>query len=452
VRVGSTHSSEEVPERGWSEGVELFGFCYVSTIERWEERIEGTKPYEIDKDMVYQAWLRVKANGGAAGVDGQRVEDFERKLEGNLYKLWNRMSSGSYHPKPVRLCPIPKVGGGERVLGIPTVTDRVAQMVGVLYGEPSIEPHFHPDSYGYRPGKSAQEAVGVARKRCWRYDWVIDMDIRSYFDSIDHQRLLLAVERHIKQKWLLLYIERWLKTPGVWGGGEEVQRDRGTPQGGVISPLLANLFLHYAFDEWMRREFQTVPFERYADDIIVHCTTKKQAYFVQEGIRRRLEKCGLQLHPEKTRIVYCKDDQRRDGHEHTKFKFLGFEFRPRFIKNQNTGQYFVGFTPAVSPDARRSMSRAIRDWQLTSCTTMSLEDVARMINPVVRGWLNYYGAYCRSALNPIVHQIQLALSRWAMHKYRWLQRRQVESLRWLDKVRKAKPALFAHWNAVVANS
>jgi len=423
----------------------------VSTVKGWEERIEGTKSYAIDKEVVYQAWLRVKANGGAPGVDGQSIEDFERKLEDNLYKLWNRMSSGSYHPKAVRLCPIPKPGGGERVLGIPTVTDRIAQMVGVMSMEPKVEPHFHPDSYGYRPGKSAQDAVGTARRRCWRYNWVIDMDIKSYFDTIDHELLLKAVKKHVSEAWVLLYIERWLKAPGEDSAGRQVQREKGTPQGGVISPLLANLFLHYVFDAWMQREFPTMPFERYADDIIVHCYTEKQARFVLEGICRRLEACGLKVHPDKTKIVYCKDGQRREDSEHTKFKFLGFEFRPRLVRNSTTGQFFVGFTPAVSPEAKQAMRRAIDDWELTSQTTLSLTEVAEKINPVVRGWLNYYGTYCRSAMRQILHQIDLALTAWAMKKYRWLHRRRVESFRWLDRVRKVSPGLFAHWNAAVAH-
>lgn len=417
----------------------------------WEEHIGGTKPFEIDEKVVYQAWLHVKANGGAAGVDGQSTADFECELEDNLYKLWNRMSSGSYHPKPVRLCPIPKRGGGKRVLGIPTVADRVAQMVGVLYMAPKVEPHFHPDSYGYQAGKSALDAVGTARTRCWRHNWVIDMDIRSYFDTISHELLLKAVRRHVSEKWLLLYIERWLKAPGMDGNRQQHQRETGTPQGGVISPLLANLFLHYVFDAWMQREFPTMPFERYADDILVHCFTEKQARYVLEGIRRRLEKCGLKLHPDKTMIVYCKDGLRREEQEHTKFDFLGYEFRPRLVKNRSTGHFFVGFTPAVSPTAKKAMKQAIRDWKLTSHTTLSLAEVAAKVNPVIRGWINFYGAYHRSALQTILHQVDLALSKWAMRKYKWLHRRRVESLRWLDGVRRAAPELFAHWQVATPN-
>jgi len=361
------------------------------------------------------------------------------------------MSSGCYFPKPVRLCPIPKRDGGQRILGIPTVTDRIAQMVGVLHMEPKIDPKFHVDSYGYRPGKSAHDAVGVARQRCWRYDWVIDLDIKSYFDTIEHQRLMKAVQRHVQENWLLLYIERWLAAPGVAQTGEQVERKCGTPQGGVISPLLANLFLHYVFDLWMRKEFETVPFERYADDIIVHCKTKKQAHYVLEAIGHRLASCGLTVHPVKTKIVYCKDGQRSDNHDHTEFTFLGYQFRARLAQNRRTGQFFVGFTPAVSLQAKRAMRHSIRSWRLKSCVPMSMEEVAKQINPVVRGWINYYGRYCRSELKPIMRQVEMALSVWVMRKHKKLHRRHAESLRWLARVRNASPNLFAHWTVVATS-
>jgi len=273
--------------------------------------LSKAKPYSISKHIVLDAFRRVKANRGAAGVDGETIEEFERSLKGNLYKLWNRMSSGSYFPPPVRLVEIPKESGGKRPLGIPTVADRIAQMVVKMYLEPEIEPRFHPDSYGYRPGKSAVEAVGVARQRCMRRDWVLDLDIRGFFDNLDHRLMMRAVRKHTDSKWILLYIERWLKTPAQMKNGTCVSRLKGTPQGGVASPLLANLFLHYAFDEWMKRNNPGSPFERYADDIIVHCVSEKQAKWLKEKIEGRLMKCGLELHPQKTKIIYCKDDNRR---------------------------------------------------------------------------------------------------------------------------------------------
>jgi RNA-directed DNA polymerase len=396
------------------------------------------------RQTVMEAWLRVKSNGGSAGVDGQSIKVFEEKLKDNLYKIWNRMSSGSYFPSPVLLCEIPKPDGKTRTLGIPTVADRVAQMVAKKYLEPQVEPIFHPDSYGYRPNKSAHEAIGVTRQRCWKYNWVIDLDIRAFFDTINHELMMRAVRKHTTEKWVLLYIERWLKASGQDKEGRTVARDKGTPQGGVISPLLANIFLHHAFDRWMREEFADLPFERYADDIIVHCYTEKQAQYVLERIRRRLQQCGLALHPDKTRIVYCKDVVRKDAAEHTSFDFLGYTFRQRKCRNKY-GKFFVGFTPAVSRKAQKSMSHTIRHWQLNRVTTLSLKELSEQINPVVRGWMNYYGAYCRSALHSIVRQIELAIAHWAIRKYKKLHRRIVAATRWLRGIWRREPHLFAHW-------
>jgi len=392
-----------------------------------------------------EAWRRVKANGGSAGVDGQTIEVFEVKLKDNLYKIWNRMSSGSYFPSPVLLCEIPKEAGKVRTLGIPTVADRVAQMVVKMHLEPKVEPVFHPNSYGYRPGKSAHEAVGVTRERCWRFNWVIDIDIKGFFDSINHTLLMHAVHKHTDEKWMLLYIERWLKVSAQDKNGNTVKREMGTPQGGVISPLLANIFLHHCFDTWMEQEFPSLLFERYADDIVVHCYTKKQAQYVKEGIRRRLKKYGLILHPDKTKIVYCKDVNRKDDNDHTKFDFLGYEFRPRLCRNSKDGKFFVGFTPAVSRKAMKSMSYTIRQWGLSNLTPLSLKELSEMINPVVRGWMNYYGAYCRSALSPILRQIELAIAKWAIRKYKKLHRRIVAATRWLRGIYRREPTLFAHW-------
>ena len=404
-----------------------------------------TKPYKISKSVVWEAWKRVKANKGAPGVDGQTVEDFERKLKNNLYKLWNRMSSGSYFGKPVRLCEISKAGGKVRVLGIPTVEDRVAQMTAALVLEPKVEPHFSPNSYGYRPGKSAIEAVGIARQKCWWYDWVIDLDIQGFFDSIDHGLMLKALRKYTEEPWVLLYVERWLKVPGQGTDGKLVERDRGTPQGGVISPLLANIFLHEAFDSWMQEEFPTLPFERYADDIIVHCKTEKQARYVVACIQKRLENWKLRLHPEKTKIVYCKDKNRTGKSEHTKFDFLGYEFRARKARNRQTGELFAGFTPAVRPKAIKAIRDTIRSWRLTQRTSMSLEEIAEEINPVVQGWIQYYGAYCRSALAPVLRSVEFALAKWAMRKFKTAHRRLVQTLRWLASIARRQPELFAHW-------
>lgn len=410
----------------------------------WEECIDKTKPYHIAKWTVMDAWKRVKAKGGGPGIDGQTIEDFGENLKDNLYKIWNRMSSGSYFSPAVKKCEIPKEGGKTRVLGIPTVSDRVAQMVATMVLEPKVEPHFHEDSYGYRPNKSAVEAVGKARERCWRYDWVIDLDIRGFFDTIDHAKTLELVGTYTEEKWILLYVDRWLKAPLETADGKEEKREKGTPQGGVISPLLANLYLHHAFDEWMRGEFGRLPFERYADDMIVHCATEKQARYVLERIRRRLEQWGLTLHPEKTKIVYCKDDNRKGESLHTKFTFLGYEFRARRVRNERHGNVFVGFTPAVSPKAQKAIRYTMRSWRLGVRTPMTLEAIAKMVNPMVRGWINYYGRYHRSALRPIFLQLDVQLAKWAMRKYKRRHRRLLHTLRWLAQIARTRPIL-AHW-------
>ena len=274
------------------------------------------KPFAISKRLVWEAWLRVKANRGAAGVDEQSIQAFEANLTGNLYKLWNRLCSGSYMPPPVRAVEIPKRSGGSRVLGVPTVTDRVAQTVVHLYLEPTVEPCFHPDSYGYRPRRSALDAVRVCRERCWRHDWVIDLDLRSFFDSLDHSLVLRSLARHTSERWTLLYVQRWLEAPLQREDGTLEARDRGSPQGSAISPLLANIYLHYALDLWLAREFPAVPFERYADDVILHCKSRPQALLVLDAITARLAQVGLELNPDKTRIVYCKDAHRNGSHEH----------------------------------------------------------------------------------------------------------------------------------------
>jgi len=339
--------------------------------------------------MVWDAYNSVKANRGAPGVDEQSITEFEVDLKGNLYKLWNRLSSGSYFPAPVRAVAIPKKDGkGTRLLGVPTVIDRIAQTVAKMVLEPTVEPMFHPDSYGYRPGRSALDAVDTCRRRCWKTSWVIDLDIRAFFDTVDHDLVMKAVARHTDQRWILLYVQRWLQAPMRHADGSVAARDRGTPQGSAISPLLANLFMHYAFDAWMGRTFPTVAFERYCDDVVVHCTSQRQALFVKDSIARRLAECGLELHPDKTRIVYCKDSNRTGYHEREQFDFLGYTFRPR-LSVSKTGQRFVSFSPAVSRGACKAMSTTIRAWRINRRSDRTLEEFAAMINPVVCGWVNY---------------------------------------------------------------
>ena len=402
------------------------------------------KPFNISKKVVWEAYQRVRANKGAAGVDLELIGDFETDLKGNLYKIWNRMSSGSYFPSPVRAVVIPKDKGGQRVLGVPTVADRIAQMVVKSYLEPKMEPIFHTDSYGYRPRKSAIEAVGRARERCWNYDWVLDLDIKGFFDNIDHELLMRAVRKHTHRRWILLYVERWLKAPAQQPDGTLVQRDRGTPQGGVVSPLLANLFLHYAFDDWMGRRYPEIPFERYADDIIVHCKTETEAKNLKAVIGERLKQCKLELHAEKTKIIYCKDSRRRGSYSDEKFDFLGFTFRSRWAKSR-WGKYFVNFSPAISNEATKSIRDTVRSWRLHRRSDKSLGDLARMYNPIIRGWINYYGSYYKSALYRVFYPLSRSLIRWAMRKYKKLKPHVQRAAYWLGRIAKREPHLFAHW-------
>jgi RNA-directed DNA polymerase len=405
--------------------------------------LKRAKPFEISKKVVWEAWKRVKANHGVAGVDEESISDFEKDLKDNLYKIWNRMSSGCYFPPAIRMVGIPKKSGGERLLGIPTVADRVAQMVAKVYLEPVLEPYFHQDSYGYRPGKSAIQAVQATRGRCWRYDWVLEFDIKGLFDNIDYDLLMRAVRKHTDCKWILLYIERWLKAP-FQKEGILVERTKGTPQGGVISPLLANLFLHYVFDKWMERNYPQVPFCRYADDGVVHCRTEAEAWLMKEVLESRFKECNLELHREKTRVIYCKDEDRRKDHPHTSLDFLGFTFRPRRSKNR-WGKYFINFTPAVSNQAGKEMRQETRRWRLHLRSDKSLEDLSRMFSPIVRGWINYYGSFYKSALYPTLKHLNRILIRWAMRKFKRLRRHQRRAGYWLGRIARKEPWLFPHW-------
>jgi len=408
------------------------------------------KPFSIPKRAVWEAFKSVKANRGAAGVGGQTIEGFEARISANLYKLWNRLSSGSYMPKPVRRVEIPKAGGGKRPLGIPTVEDRTAQEVVRHYLEPILDPVFHPDSYGYRRGRSAIDAVRTARQRCWRYDWVLDIDIKGFFDTIDHELLLCALRQHTDCTWVLLYVERWLKAPMMLDDGTLVARDRGTPQGGVISPLLSNLFLHYAFDFWMQREMPDVPFERYADDIICHCRSEREARALWQRLDSRLRDCGLELHPQKTKIVYCKDTNRKEDFDCVCFDFLGYRFQPRLAKWRG-GFFGVSFLPAAKPTALANIRKQVRKWGLQRRSDKGLFDLARMFNPYIRGWIGYYGHFYKSALYGTLRKIDAHLLRWAARKYKRLRQRPRQARAWLEAIRRGSPELFGHWRFVYGN-
>ncbi len=392
-----------------------------------------------------KAFQLIKANAGAAGVDQQTLADFEMNLKNNLYKIWNRLSSGSYFPPPVKAVPIPKKTGGERILGVPTVSDRIAQMVVKLLFEPCVEPHFHRDSYGYRPKKSALGAVGITRQRCWRYDWLLEYDIKGLFDNLDHKLLMKAVKKHTDNKWIILYIERWLKTPLQLPDGSLQEKIKGVMQGGVISPVLSNLFLHYVFDNWMTKQYSNTPWCRYADDAVAHCRTEQEAQQLLCALKQRYKDCGLELHPEKTKIVYCKDENRKKDYPKTEFDFLGYTFCGRLVKKNGEDEFFVGFTPAVSKRALKDMRAETRRRGFRNRTDMSLTEIAEQYNPVLRGWINYYGRYNRSSLYPMLGHFNKTLVAWAMRKFKKLRGHKTRAVKFMDKVVERQPDLFEHW-------
>lgn len=404
-----------------------------------------TKPFYIPKQQVLQAYKLVKANAGSAGIDKQSLNDFEENLKDNLYKIWNRLSSGSYFPPAVKAVSIPKKSGGDRILGIPTVSDRIAQMVIKLQFEPMVEPYFLSDSYGYRPRKSALDAVGITRKRCWEYDWVLEFDIKGLFDNIPHSLLMKAVRKHTECKWIIMYIERWLMAPIQLPNGTKIERNMGTPQGGVISPVLSNLFLHYVFDMWIKKNHPKNPWCRYADDGLVHCRTELEAKHLLEDLKIRFQECGLELHPIKTKIVYCKDVNRKGKYPEISFDFLGYTFRPRLVENRKRKSLFISFTPAVSKSTLKSMRAKIRQLNLRNRTDLSLDEIAQKFNPVLNGWLKYYGRYQRSAMYPVLRHFNKTLVAWAMRKYKKLKRHKKRASIFLEKIAEKEPHIFAHW-------
>lgn len=402
------------------------------------------KSFTITKREVYDAYKAVKANKGSAGIDHVSLDTYEENLGDNLYKLWNRMSSGSYFPPQVKAVEIPKKNGGVRVLGIPTVEDRIAQMVVRNSLEPRIEPYFLPDSYGYRPNKSAHDAIDVTRKRCWQFNWVLEFDIKGLFDNISHQLLMKAVHKHTKCNWKSLYIERWLTASMSDKNGNITIRDKGTPQGGVISPLLANLFLHYAFDKWMTRQFPNNPWCRYADDGIIHCHSKSEAEYIYDCLKARMAECELEIHPEKTKIVYCKDSNRKEKHEMIEFTFLGYTFRPRKAKARN-GKSFTSFLPAISKDAKKHIRETVKRWYLLHQTEKSLQEIADKYNSAIRGWLNYYGRYGKAELSKVIHHVNLHLMWWIKRKFLKYKNKTKQSYMYLRHISKQYPSLFEHW-------
>jgi len=406
--------------------------------------VKEGKSYEISQEQVQEAYKRVKANQGAAGIDGITFSEYEKNLTNNLYKLWNRMSSGTYFPKAVKGVEIPKKNGKMRLLGVPTIEDRTAQMVVRMHFEPLVEPIFHEDSYGYRPNKSALDAVGVTRKRCWTMPWVLEFDIVGLFDNIDHDLLMQVVRKHTDSRWMVLYIERILKADMVLPDGTVKKRTSGTPQGGVISPVLANLFLHYAFDRWMVTQNPDNPWARYADDAVIHCRTKAEAEQLLERLKLRMAACKLELHPEKTRIVYCRSDKNQGRHEHEHFDFLGYTFQMRAVKSKE-GRYFNSFTPAVSKAAAKAFRDKMREIRKEGIL-LTPEALARKMNPIVRGWANYFTRFNASearlkGLSPV----NLMLVCWAKRKYKKLRYSRKAAYYWVAQLAKREPNLFYHW-------
>ena len=400
------------------------------------------KPFDVPKSLVWEAYKRVKANKGAAGVDRCSMEAFEKDLRKNLYKIWNRMSSGTYFPPAVMAVEIPKPGG-TRTLGVPTVGDRIAQTVVALTLEARTEAIFHDDSYGYRPKRSALQAVERCRQRCWKKDWVLDLDVQKFFDSVDHALMVKAVEANTDQRWVVLYVKRWLVAPLQLPDGTLQPRDRGTPQGSAVSPVLANIYMHYAMDMFLAREFPTVQFERYADDAVVHCVTERQAQQVWAALAKRMEEVGLRLHPDKTKIVYCKDSRRRGSFANTSFTFLGYTFGPRKARHPD-GKAFTSFLPAVSPEALKEIGQRVREWRIHLRTRLDLNELADWINPIVSGWMTYYGRFYRSQLYPFLRRVNTYLMRWARKKYKRL--RGYKRFRaWWSGLIDREPGLFKHW-------
>ena len=402
--------------------------------------------------MVWQAYKEVKANKGGAGVDSVSMEEFDAGRDKHLYKLWNRMASGSYSPPPVKEVEIPKKDGKVRKLGIPTINDRVGQMVIKDYLEPRFEKIFSPHSYGYRPNKNAHQALAAVRENCWKYDWVIDLDIKGFFDNISQEKLMKAVHKHVPEKWARMYIQRWLNMPVQAKTGELISKQgKGTPQGGVISPLLANLFLHYAFDKWLEQNASTVKYERYADDAIIHCKSKAHAERVLTRLHQRMKECELELHPDKTKLVYCRDFRRQGKYPVVKFDFLGYSFQPRTAKSKKTGKLFLGYDCAISINSRKQLAEKLEELDIINMSFKSIVGIAQKLNPIIRGWVHYYGKFRGYELSKVFYLLRCRLVRWARKRYKRYRNSLNKAYKWLGRVRKQYPNLFYHWQLGFSN-
>ncbi len=406
----------------------------------WNE----TKSIPISRTMIWEAYKKVRANKGSAGVDGLSMEQFDANRSKHLYKLWNRMASGSYFPPAVKEVEIPKKDGDIRKLGIPTISDRIGQMAIKDYIEPRLEKIFSPNSYGYRPHKNAHQALKSVRTNCWKTDWVIDLDIKGFFDNISHQKLMLAVAQHIPENWIKLYIQRWLVCPVATKSGNIIQKEgKGTPQGGVISPLLANLFLHYAFDKWLEKTDSTISYSRYADDVIVHCRSQYEAEQTLKAIKQRMTEVGLELHPKKTKIVYCRDSRRKGSYPEVKFDFLGYSFQPRDTASKKG--MFLGYDCAISIRSRKAIADKLGELKVEKMTYKSIVGIAQRLNPMIRGWINYYGKFRISMLHKVFRLLNQRLIRWGRKRYKRYKTSINRASKWLQRVQEQYRYLFYHW-------
>ena len=409
---------------------------------------ERQKTHPIDRKQVWEAFKQVRASGGSAGVDGTTIDVVRSNPRKYLYPVWSRMASGSYFPKPVRQVLIPKSDGTKRSLGIPTVADRVAQMVVKQKLEKLVDKHFSACSFGYRPDLSAHDAIERCRVHCMRHSWVIDLDIKGFFDNIDHELMMQLVKRFTQEKYMLLYIERWLKAPiRLTDGTLKESEGRGTPQGGVISPLLANIFLHFAFDMWIGKQLPKERFERYADDIIIHCSTFKETMRILEAVKLRLREYKLELNQSKTKIVYCHASQKPqipDQEVYRSFDFLGFTFKPRIIKTRGIIQ--VGTTPAISRASQKRINEQCFKLKIHRMVHLTLDKIAIILRSRTRGWINYYGKFRRSDMHGVFRTLNFRLARWVRNKYRRFRRKHwFFAYKWLVDVSQKFPSLFVHW-------
>ncbi len=400
---------------------------------------QNQKTIPITQSMVLEAYKKVVKGGKSAGVDGVDMESFKGNKRDNLYKIWNRLSSGSYFPPRVKRVYIKKPGGGRRPLGIPTIGDRIAQMVIKNSIEERLEAVFHESSFGYRKGKNAHEAIGRVLRNSRKYSWVLDVDIKGFFDNMDHELLMKALDCHIEEKWIKMYIRRWLES-GV--EGDEKSEGKSTPQGGVISPILSNLYLHYAIDKWFEQKYPNLEMVRYSDDTIFHCSTLEETEKLKESLKVRLKECRLEVNEEKTKIVYCKDWRRRENYSNTKFDFLGYTFKPRSKKGKDL---FLGYDAGISGKSRKGICEEIRRTQFHRLTTLSLKDIGNLLNSKIRGWINYYGKYSRYELTKTFRRLDKRLVKWLLNKNKKLKAQMGKGYNLLKRIREKNPKLFAHW-------